>query len=146
MAFNLEDTFTALAAQIKAGISRDFNVEPWPNSKAVLPLIEIWPDSEFISYFETFGSGGRSDVRAIIRIYTTTANAKTELKQVSDLLSTGTGEGSSIIDAILADKTLDGNVETVNVLNARATVDQQSGAVIPELPIEIVLTKTGAQT
>jgi hypothetical protein len=53
-----------------------------------------------------------------LRVEVATADAETTFIQITDVLSTGTGETSSIPDAINVDPTLGGVVQSATVLNA----------------------------
>jgi hypothetical protein len=133
----------AIATQLAANIARDWNFAAFPYSGKPLPCIEVWPDSDYIQYFATFGSGGVAEIRLRLRVEVATADAETTFIQLTDVLSTGTGETSSIPDAINTDKTLGGVVRAATVLAAEWPADDALGNVA-WVPVRVVLNKSGA--
>ena len=146
MAFNPAIVHRAIATQIRnvAAIASVYNVAPWVEAGKPPPVIEVRPGGQWISYFETFGTGGRADMSVVIWIRTVSANAETELDRVSAVMAVGTGETASIVDALLADETLGGVAETIRILNATTEITED-GSVEIEIPVEVTLKKTGAQ-
>lgn len=151
MALDVEAIHVALADQIRAGIARgngansDITVKPYPFSAADLPRIEIHPGNPWVHYFDTFGSEGISDVNVVVVVELETANGATWLGQAAGLVNAGTAETNSIVDAILADPTLGGEVQNCTVGDvdwntARATFGQMF-----MIPVGIKAKKTGAQ-
>lgn len=151
MALDVEAIHQALANQIAAGIARgnganqDITVRPYPFSAAELPRIEIHPGSPWVVYFGTFGSAGISDVNVIVVVELETANAETWLGQASGLVSAGTGETNSIVDAILADPTLGGVVQTCMVGDVEWGDSRAQFGQMLMIPVGIKAKKTGAQ-
>lgn len=145
MAANLKLIHEACATRLNAGIARDWNVAAFPYSGKPLPLIEVWPGSgDYIAYWGTFGASGTADLVLDIRIQVATGDAFTTFKQITDMLSVGTGHTSSVIDALMADKTLGGTVETLRVLTGRWPVDDDNLGSVAIVPVELVLRKSGA--
>lgn len=139
---DLKAVHEALADQIRAGIADagKFTVQPFPSTSA-RPVIEVWPDTDYITYVETFGARGVSTIRLVVRVLLSNANAETEWLAACRLLSAGTGFTSSITDAVMADKTLGGAVATVQIGNASWTPDEAA----VDIPIDVHLNKIGAQ-
>ena len=140
---DLKAVHEALADQIRDGIddATGFTVKAFP-STSPRPAIEVWPDADYISFFETSGPTGLADVQLVIRIFLSAANPETEWLQVCRLLSAGTGFDSSIVDAVMADRTLGGAVADTFIGDARWEPDD--GAI--DVPVQIQLNKVGAQT
>lgn len=111
---------TALADQIRAAVadSSKFTVKAFP-STVPRPCIEIWPDTDYVDYFGTSGPESASDVLLVVRLFLSAANAETEWLQVTRLLSSGAGHGSSIFDAVNDEPTLGGAVAEAHVAVAR---------------------------
>lgn len=105
---NLNAIVEALADQIRAGIQRDINVSPDPNSGMPLPCIEIWPGTPYVDYFGTLGPNGNADVQLKIKIEVDSIDATTIRLQMNDYLSAGTGNSSSIPDAVMRDRSIGG--------------------------------------
>ena len=142
MSFDLKAVHEGLADQIRAGVADagKFTIKAFP-STSPRPVIEVWPDADYISYFETSGPAGLGDVRLLVRLLLSSANAESEWLVACRLLSAGTGFVSSIIDAVMADRTLGGAVADTFIGNARW--DPDDGAI--EIPVAIQLNKQGAQ-
>jgi hypothetical protein len=146
MAAGLKAIHEACAARIEAGVARDWNVAAFPFSGMPLPLIEVWPGSgDYIAYWGTFGATGTADLVLDIRIQVATGDAETTFIQITDMLSVGTGHTSSVVDALMEDKTLGGTVLTLRALSARWTPDGDDLGSVAVIPVEIVLRKAGAE-
>lgn len=132
----------ALADQIRGGIedAGKFTVVAFP-SASPRPSIEVWPDTDYVSYFETSGSEGVADVQLVIRLFLSGANPESEWRTACRLLSAGSGHGSSIVDAVMADTTLGGAVAHTFIGGSRWIPDD--GAI--DIPVLIQLNKIGAQ-
>lgn len=141
MSLDLKKIHEALADQVRNGIADagGFTVKAFP-STSPRPCIEVWPGGEYLSYFESFSSGGRASVKLTLRVFLSGANAETEWLQVARLLSVGDGFTSSIVDAIVGDVTLGAKVETVRVLNAEWNPEEGS----IDIPVDVVAKKSGA--
>ena len=139
---DLKAIHEALASAI-GGISTvgKFTVKAFP-STAPRPCIEVWPDADYISYFETSGPGGLSDVNVLIRVFLSGANAESEWLVMCRLLNAGTGHASSIVDAVMTDRTLGGVVADTFLGNARWNPEEGS----IDIPAGIQTNKIGAQT
>lgn len=145
MGADLKAIHEACATRIEAGIARDWNVAAFPYSGKPLPLIEVWPGAgDYIAYWGTFGASGTADLVLDIHIQVSTGEAFTTFKQITDMLSIGTGHTSSIADALHEDKTLGGTVQTLIVRSARWEVDDDNLGSVAVIPVEIVLRKSGA--
>lgn len=141
MALNLEAIHRALAAQIRAGIARDTNVYPFPVEDPQYPCVSIYPDS--IDYFTSFGPNGTADLNLRLKLEVSADSAESAAIKVCDYLSVGTGNGSSIIDAVHADRTLGGIVDDCVVREAEWPAESDLG--LAWLPVLIFLTKQNAE-
>lgn len=139
---DLDALHRALSTQLAANIARDWNFAPFPYSGKSVPLIEVWPDDDYVQYFGTFGANGVAEVHVRLRVEVSTADAETTFKQITDVLSTGTGETSSIPDAVNVDPSLGGVVRSATVLSAEW--DTSDLANVAWVPVRIVLNKSGA--
>lgn len=143
MAFNVEAIHRALATQIKAHLTRDTNVDPFPSGPFMPPSVTLYPGAgEHINYFESFGPAGivTLNLRAKIEV---DGDPESQFIKISDYLSIGTGNNSSVIDAIHFDKTLGGLVDQCVALTAQwADPDTDPG--VAWIPIRIVAKKVGA--
>jgi len=145
MSLDLAVIHEALAAQIRGFVSRDINVAAFPYAGKPAPYVEVWPDPEWIAYGGTMGPNGLADIQVVLRLAVSTANPETAFRQVTDFCSVGTGNPSSIPDAVMADRTLGGSVSDAVVLFARWLTDEESAAQVVEIPVVIRVPKEGAQ-
>ncbi len=143
MALDLKAIHEALAGQIKAYLSDDWNVAPWPLSGKKGELIEVWPGSPYVGYFGSFGPNGHADVLLELRVYLPSADPATYGERTSRALSVGTGHGSSIPDAVMSDATLGGVVSSAKVLSAEWSPSTDGDEI--RIPVEIIAKKQGAQ-
>lgn len=142
---DLDAIHRALAAQIDAYISDDWNVQPFPESGSPEPLIEVWPGSPYAGYFASFGANGRADLMLEVHVFVDGPNAETVFKRITRALSVGTAHGTSVVDAIMSDRTIDGNVEDVKAMQADWQIIPGGLAAEGVIPVEIVVLKSGAQ-
>ena len=111
---------TALADQIRAGIATasKWTVTAFP-STSPKPSIEIWPDTDYVDFYGRAGADGTDEVQLLVRVFLSAANAESEWKIAGQLLSSGAGQTSSIVDAIHDDPTLGGVVDEAHAAPAR---------------------------
>lgn len=129
-------------------IARQLDVKAYRVTGAsVYPRLTIEADpGDYIDYWVTFGSVGLSTVRFVLVVESGPLNDagfadESARRRLDDFLSVGTGNGSSVIDAVMSDPTLGGVVATCHI--PRAEVDDQTATA--RLPIEITLNKVGAE-
>lgn len=75
----------------------------------VPPAAVVVPDDPFIDYHEAF-KGGLCLVRFRVTLLASRASERTGQDKLDSLLSAGTGQSSSILDAVDGDRTLGGTV------------------------------------
>ena len=134
----------ALADQIRDYITADVNVYAWPMRTPDYPSVSVWPGPEYIAYIGTFGANGIADMMLELVIEHSAADDESEFKWIADLLAAGTGFSASLADAVMSDRTLGGVVDDAVVLTAEWSADPQS-AIVARLPVQIILSKSGAQ-
>ena len=139
---DLKAVHEALAAQIRSRVADagKFTIGALPLTVA-RPSIEVWPDVDYVTYYETSGSAGLADVQLLVRVFLSGNNIETEWLTAMRLLSAGTGHSSSIVDAIMSDRTLGGVVADAFAGSAR--YNPEEGTI--EIPVDIQLNKQGAQ-
>jgi hypothetical protein len=147
MAFALEPIHRALAAQIKTYLTangRDTNVDPFPSESTIYPSITVEPNpSGYIpSYFDTFGPAGYVDLYLRLRIEVNADSWESEAIKITDYLSVGTGNGSSICDAIRSDKTLAGLADDCYPYEVEWSPDEPNVAF---MSVKVLAKKSGAQ-
>ena len=138
----------ALKAQLDTNITgREVDVKAYRVTGAkVYPRITIESDpGDFLDYWLTGTSAGLATVRLVMVLEAGALNDdgfadESSRRRVDDFLSCGTGNASSIIDAVMADVSLGGVVATCHI--PRAEVDDATATA--RLPIEITLNKVGA--
>lgn len=135
---------TRLSTYLASG-SRQTNVYAYPPETLQYPAIGIHTgEGDYITYWETMSDSGVASVRFVIRIYAAARYVDAQMA-VDAYLSAGSGFTSSIVNAILADKTLGGTVETCRLLEARGLVpDEVTGGWVADVPIEIYARKVAA--
>jgi hypothetical protein len=136
----------AIAAQIKLYIQRDANVFPYQVGDD-FPLIEIrYPDGTYVDYTNTFGATGISEVHLDV-VITCKGSGDDAQRVLDDYLSMGDGNGSSVVEAICADKTFGGLAETCRGVNGGfEVVDATDGVegASARIPIVVLVRKVGA--
>lgn len=137
----LGDIRNALAATITAGVDRQTNVYPYGVGDPKLPCITIEPDSgDYVDYWLTFGSAGLAAVRLVLVLEPGGNDPVSAGIALDDYLSAGTGNGSSVIDAVLADRTL--GLAGCDCVITSATVDATT--VTARLSVSVTVNKIGA--
>lgn len=142
MALNLRAIKVAAADQIRDYIDRKPDVRPFRTRGAGDNAITI--EVTDITQFETFGPAGYSKITANLKIWCNAADDDSAEIAMDDYLSAGTGNGSSIADAINSDKTLGGVVESCAVLEL-GTIEDEGDDFTALIPLEIYTKKVGAQ-
>ena len=142
---DLDAIHRALAAQIDAYLDDDWNVAPYPFAGEDFDRIEVWPGSPYVGYFATFGANGRADVLLEVRVEVVGNDAETVFKKITRALSAGSAHGSSVVDAVMSDRTLDGTVEDCKAMQGEWSVDEGGLSAMGVVPVEIVVSKSGAQ-
>jgi hypothetical protein len=148
MALTISPIREALKAQLNAVLSgRESDVKTYRVTGAsVFPRITIEADPvDYIDYWVTGTSVGLATVRFVLVVEAGPVNAEgfadeSARRRLDDFLSVGTGNNSSIIDAVMSDTTLGGVAETCHI--PRAEVDDATATA--RLPIEVHVKKVGA--
>lgn len=104
----LRDIREALATQIRDAVAEPTNVYAYRVDNPQPPYIIVDPDAEYLDYFAggTFGSAGMSKARFSLEINPASNDTESAGIALDDYLSAGTGNPSSVIDAIMANPTL----------------------------------------
>jgi hypothetical protein len=135
--FDVRAIQEALADQIRSGVSSEFNVTAFPSLERTPPYIEVVPASG--NFYMTEGAGGRGSLVGEIHVVIDGSNAQTVFQRMAAVLSIGSDFPDSIAQAVMADQTLGGIVDSCTTL----TFDWDGG-VEATIPYEIIATKTGA--
>lgn len=145
MAVNLATIHNALATQIAAHITRETNVDAFPSRPYNPPSITVHSDpSNYLAYIGTFGPNGEADLMLRLKVEVDASDGlESVCLKIADYLSVGTGNGSSIPDAVMIDKTLGGVVASCVVLSAEWDSDGDPG--VAWIPVQIILSKQNAQ-
>lgn len=144
MALTLSAIREAIGAQLRANLTREINVDvDGAGMPAPVIRLELAP-SDPIDYWLTMnGSTGNGVAEVRFDLVVDVANVdQSAVQRLDDFLSVGTGNGSSIIDALLSDKTLGGVVETVHVSGVS---EYDAINVTATLPLRVVCRKSGAE-
>jgi len=146
MALELAAIRTALVDKIRATVARDVNVYPYPLQNPNLPSVTVTAGGSggYIDYQVTSGTSPVCDVYFTVTVVATAADEVSPQIVVDDLLSAGTGQGSSLIDALIADRTLGAVVQNLHIGTAstpRTQVDD-SGAFTVSASVDVrILTR-----
>jgi len=148
MALDLAAIHEALAAQVRAYIADDWNVAAYPMSGMERPLIEVWPGSEYVSPWETMSGTGIVAV-GLRLVMTIGGDWETDFLQITRALSIGTDNGTSLVDAVMSDKTLGGLVETMIAARPDSPMTWTPGnadaLTTAEVPVVVYVRKEGAK-
>lgn len=138
----LREIREALASTIRDGVERETTVLAYRAVSSSFPLIALEPDSDYVDYWQSFGSSGIAVVRLSVVIVPGKADESARIR-LDDFLSAGTGNGSSVVDAVVADPTLGGVVRTVQV--GAVSVSDGDGGPVAVIPVTVYVGKIGAQ-
>lgn len=135
----LSDIREAMKAQLVATLDRETNVYAYAEGE-VTPYItfELAP-SDPIDYFVTMTGNGLGSVQFVLRINPGNVDGEA-VRRLDDYLSVGQGNGSSIVDALMADTSLGGAVATLTI----DTINYFADIVEAELYVTVTLNRVGA--
>lgn len=133
----------ALATQITANLTRKPSVFAYDPEAHSGHTIVIRPAADYIAYFGTMGPNGMADVLldVVIEVPGRLADAQIAM---DDYLSAGTGNGSSVVDAIHSDRTLGGLVQDMVCLTADGP-NLETDPITARLHVQIIAKKVSAQ-
>jgi hypothetical protein len=144
MAVDLVAIRQALADQIKAGLDDDTNVYPYPVADPQPPSITIYPNtSTYFSYWGTFGPNGNADLMFTLKIDVAAQDMPSMSIKIDRYLAVGDGNASSVVDAVMSDRTVAGTVGDCVVL-AATVGDPDTSPGTAELDVQIILSKQNA--
>lgn len=138
MSFTLSTIRAAIGDQLRANLDRQTTVDEHNVSEA-LPRVSLVLD-ETPSYFLSFGPSGIASVRFSVLIVPGGVD-KSAVMRLDDYLSVGTGNGSSVIDALKSDPTFGGVAETFEVEPG----EYDAAGIVAELLVTVHVRKQGAQ-
>jgi hypothetical protein len=101
---SIGDIRASLADQLRANLDRQTNVYAY-NEGLAIPAVAFTLD-DTPTYWVSFGETGLSSVTFLVRVIPGVANRDTEIR-LEQYFSAGTGNGSSVVDALLAGGTLE---------------------------------------
>lgn len=135
----ISDIREALAAQLRANIARDVSVRAYP-PVALAPSILIELDPDAVDYWVTFGAAGLSTVRLTLTVDPSGGESESTARRLDDFLSAGTGNDSSIIDAVMTDSSL--GLTGVTCMFQSVDVDPSSLTAV--MRFDVMVNKVGA--
>lgn len=146
---DLEVIHRALASQISAYLlanGRETNVNPFPSGILVPPCITVHSDpSTYLDYWGTLGPSGIETMYLRLKIELDAIESESVCIKMMDYLGVGTGNGSSVIDAVHSDRSLGGVVGPNGVACLTAEWDSDSTPYEAWIPVQILLTKQNAR-
>lgn len=134
----------ALANQIVAHVSRPISGHPYDPGDHTQPAVVIRAASEYVAYFGTMGPNGEADILLDVDIEVASTQSSSAGIAMDDFLSAGTGNTSSVVDAIHFDKTLGGLVANCVCLTADAPVERDDGVLVGTVHVQIIVAKQNA--
>lgn len=135
----LADIREALADQIRSNVDRQITVATYPTDVPP-PSVMLEADNDYVDYWLSFGSSGVAAVRFVLVVEPGGTDPKSAAIALDDFLSAGTGNGSSLVDAVMADTTL--GLTGCNAVLTTVTVDPLT--ITARLSVTVHISKTGA--
>jgi hypothetical protein len=130
----------ALATTIRNGVNRQVTVTAYP-ADVPPPAITIEPDSgDYVDYWLSFAGAGLAAVRFALVVEPGGNDPKSAAIALDDFLSAGQGNGSSVIDAVMADRTL--GLAGCDCVITAAEVD--AATITARLSVTVHISKIGA--
>ena len=144
MSLDLTVIKTALAKQITDHVAqgRPITVRPFRTLATSFPCITM--EVVDITFFVSMGPNGLGVVDLALTIHLNSSSVDSDELAMSDFLSVGSGNLSSIADAINSDPTLGGIVESCVCLQVGAPIDTATDYAAV-FPLKITTRKVGAQ-
>lgn len=142
---SLQTIREALATQIGNYLARGTSVFAYDPGDSTYPRIVVNPASSYVAYFGTMGPNGIADILLDVVIEVAVTQLASAGIAMDDYLSAGTGNTSSVVDAIHSDRFLGGVVADCVCLTADAP-DLSADPITAVLHVQIIVHKIGAQT
>lgn len=113
MAIDLAAVAKGLSDQIAAEIST-LHCYWWPLPKYAFPAAIVAPGvgDEFVTYHESFGSNAVCQAHFTVTLQVSAVSPESAVTTMYAFLSAGTGQTSSVFDAIESDRTFGGTVKS----------------------------------
>lgn len=106
MALTLSAIREAIGAQLRANLDREINVDV-DGAGMVQPAIRLVLDAP-PTYYDSFGPPRQLQSVTFVVEIDPAGNDQSAVRRLDDFLSSGTGNGSSVIDALDVDQTFGG--------------------------------------
>lgn len=135
----------ALATQISANLARGTSVHPYDPGDHTQPAVVIRAADDYIAYFGTMGPNGVSDILLDVDVEVAAAQSASAYIAMDDYLSAGTGNDSSVVDAIHSDRTLGGVVGDCICLTADGPTERDDGVLVGTVHVQIIVAKQNAE-
>jgi hypothetical protein len=136
----LSEIREALASTIRAGIGRQTTVYAYPVEDPAPPAVTIEPDATYVDYWSSMGGRGLSIIRFVLVLEPAGNDLPSALRRLDDYLSLGTGNTSSLVGAVMADRTL--GLTGCDCTLVDCAVDPATA--IARLTVEVHVSKIGA--
>ena len=146
MGCDLKRIHQALADQVRARINADVEVYAWPQRTPANKSVTVYPGASgpYVDYFGTMGANGMAAMSVELVVEFVSIDDESEFSLLSELLSVGTGAEASIVDAVHADVSLGGLVQSATILTVDWPFDP-AGPITARLPCNILFLKEGAE-
>ena len=147
--FTISEIREALADQIRNNLTRDTKVYAYPIGEVPGPAVHIFPsgNGEYVDYWQTFGPEGLALVAFDVIVDPGGQDSMADAaRRLDDYLSCGTGNGSSVIDAIGAADTTGRrwSLGLTGVTVEFGTVSFDAASFTARISLRVTVAKSGA--
>lgn len=108
----------AIAAALDPNVL-EVDVHAYAPRAPVFPALAVFEGAPFIDYWQTMGNSRAATLNFELRTAFTYGDPEDSLRHLDALCASGRGATRSVIDAIHADVTLGGKVDTCHVMDVR---------------------------
>lgn len=136
----LSEIRDALADQIADYLGDGTNVRAYPVDCPPPSVLIEFDSGDAIDYFLTFGSSGLAEVRFSLVLQVGGSDPVSAGRRLDDYLSVGTGNGRSLIDAVMSNRTL--GLTGCDVVVTSCEPDSQS--ITARVGVTVHISKQGA--
>jgi hypothetical protein len=141
---NLQAIHEALANQIQSYVGRQTNVAAFPDGSSNYPMITVFSDpSGYVDPYSTFSGNGYAEVMLRVKVEVDAVDDSSKCIKILDYLSVGTGNTSSVFDAIRSDHTLGGLIDDCKPGVFEWDSENDPGTAV--IPVLLLVKKVGAQ-
>lgn len=143
--FDPEAIFDAIAARFDNNTIGVEAVYPFPSETPPFAALGLFPANDFIDYWGSFGDNRAGTLNLELRTVFS-FGAEESMRNLCRMLASGDGHDRSIIDVLLADRTLDGLVQ--DLIPRGAFIEgggpDSPGTYIGVIPVQVIMKRRSA--